>query len=314
MVFVLALGASLANALTSVFQRMGVERAPAGTTLRLSLLMYALRRRIWLLGFALMIVSFLLQAVALHFGQLSQVQPILTTELVFLVVILALWFGFAITRRELLGSLAVTGGLAGFLYFANPEYGTLAPPLWQGIITGAACCAAITAAVVLALRGPRWWRAAMFGTAAAISFAVTAACTKEVSGYAAADWASLYRHWQTYALAIFGTLAVFLAQNAFHAGPIVASQSTIVLVDPLASILIGIGLFGDNLRTTGPWGPLEALSLLVMFAGAFSLAHSPLVSGMKGGGDEYHELLSQRSRSAQLPGAAAPCQPPPSPS
>ena len=45
MVFVLALGASLANALTSVFQRMGVERAPAGTTLRLSLLSYALRRR-----------------------------------------------------------------------------------------------------------------------------------------------------------------------------------------------------------------------------------------------------------------------------
>ena len=313
MVFVLALGAALANALTSVFQRMGVERAPADSTLRLSLLVYALRRRIWLLGFALMIVSFLLQAVALHFGRLSQVQPILTTELVFLVVILALWFGFAITRRELFGSLAVTGGLAGFLYFANPEYGTLAPSLWQWIITGAACCAAIATAVVLAMRGPRWWRAAMFGTAAAICFAVTAACTKEVSGYAATDAGSLYRHWQTYALAIFGTLAVFLAQNAFHAGPIVASQSTIVLIDPLASILIGIGLFGDNLRTSGPWGPLEALSLLVMFAGAFSLAHSPLVSGMKGGGDEYHELLSQRSRSAQLHGTA-PAQPPPSPS
>jgi hypothetical protein len=313
MVYVLALGASLANALTSVFQRLGVERAPEGARLRLSLITYAVRRRIWLLGFALMIVSFLMQAVALHFGRLSQVQPILTTELVFLVVILALWFGFAITRRELFGSLAVTGGLAGFLYFANPEYGTLSPTPWQWIITGAACGAAIAAAIVLALRGPPWWRAAMFGTAAAISFALTAACTKQVSGYAATDWATLYAHWQTYALAIFGSLAVFLAQNAFHAGPIVASQSTIVLIDPLASILIGIGLFGDNLRTTGPWGPLEALSLLVMFAGAFSLAHSPLVSGMKGGGDEYHELLSQRSRSGQLSGSA-PLQPPPSPS
>ena len=86
MVFVLALGAALANALTSVFQRMGVEEAPACRTLRLSLMTYAVRRGIWLLGFALMIVSFLLQAVALHFGRLSQVQPILTTELVFLVV------------------------------------------------------------------------------------------------------------------------------------------------------------------------------------------------------------------------------------
>ena len=85
MVFILALGASLANALTSVFQRMGVENAPAETTLKLSLMTYAIRRGIWLLGFALMIVSFVLQAIALHFGRLSQVQPILTLELVFLV-------------------------------------------------------------------------------------------------------------------------------------------------------------------------------------------------------------------------------------
>jgi drug/metabolite transporter (DMT)-like permease len=299
MVFALALGASLANALTGVFQRMGVEHAPANSTLRLSLLTYALRRGIWLAGFALMIVSFVLQAIALHFGRLSEVQPVLTTELVFLVVVLAVWFGFPIGRREWAGALAVTGGLAGFLYCADPVDGTLSPPLWAWAVTGAACSATIVIAVLLALRGPRWWRAAMFGTAASVSFAFTAACTKVVSGFAASDWASLYRHWQTYALACFGALAVFLAQNAIHAGPIVASQSTIVLVDPLASILLGIGLFGDNLRTSGPWGPLEALSLLTMFAGAFWLAHSPLISAMKGS-DQHQLLLSRRSRSAGL--------------
>ena len=90
----LALGASLANALTSVFQRMGVEDAPA--TPRCDCSLHRVRRapRVWLLGFALMIVSFMLQAIALHFGRLSQVQPILTTELVFLVAMLAIWFGF----------------------------------------------------------------------------------------------------------------------------------------------------------------------------------------------------------------------------
>lgn len=311
MVVVLALGASLANALTSVFQRMGIESAPASATLRLSLLAYALRRGIWLAGFGLMIVSFVLQAVALHFGRLSEVQPILTTELVFLVAILAVRFGFTIGRREWLGALAVTGGLAGFLYFAHPVEGTLSPPLWKWGVSGGACSIVIVIAVVLALRGPRWWRAAMFGTASAVSFAFTAACTKVVSDIVASDWTLLYRHWQTYALAFFGALGVFLTQNAIHAGPIVASQSSIVLVDPLASILIGVGLFSDNLRTSGAWGPLEALSLLVMFAGAFWLAHSPLVSGMKDGGDEYHQLLSQRSGSAHWP---APPVPPLSPS
>jgi drug/metabolite transporter (DMT)-like permease len=306
MVFVLALGAAFANALTSVFQRKGIETAPASTTLRLSLITYALRRGIWLAGFALMIVSFVLQALALHLGRLSEVQPILTTELVFLVAVLAAWFGFTITRREWLGALALTGGLAGFLAFADPVDGTLSPPFWEWVVAGGACSGAIAVAVLLALRGPRWWRAAMFGTAASISFAFTAACTKVVSGFAAADWAMLYKHWQTYALACFGALAVFMAQNAIHAGPIVASQSTVVLVDPVVSILIGVGLFGDNLRTSGAWGPLEALSLLVMAAGAVLLAHSPLVAGLKGGSDEYSELLSQRSRGGRITDATCP--------
>ena len=309
MVFVLALGAAFANALISVFQRKGIETAPASSTLRLSLITYALRRGIWLAGFALMIVSFLLQALALHLGRLSEVQPILTTELVFLVAVLAAWFGFTITRREWLGALALTGGLAGFLAFADPVDGTLSPPLWEWVVAGGACTGAIAVAVLLALRGPRWWRAAMFGTAASISFAFTAACTKVVSGFAAADWAMLYRHWQTYALACFGALAVFLAQNAIHAGPIVASQSTVVLVDPVASILIGVGLFGDDLRTSGAWGPLEALSLLVMAAGAVLLAHSPLVAGLKGDSDQYSELLSQRSRSGPMTDATCPSPP-----
>jgi hypothetical protein len=89
-----------------------------------------------------------------------------------------------------------------------------------------------------------------------------------------------------------------------HAGPIVASQSTLVLVDPLASILIGISLFGDDLATTGSALPLEAISLLVAFAGAFALAHSPLISGMRAGG-EYSESLSAHSgRSHSAPDAA----------
>ena len=299
MVYVLALAASLVNALTSVLQRLGVQNAPAGSTLRLSLLTHALRRGVWLLGFALMIVSFVVQAIALHIGRLSQVQPILTTELVFLAAILAIWFRFRIGRREWFGAIAVAGGLSGFLYFARPQFGMSPPAGWRWAVAGGVCVAIIIVAVLLALRGARWWRATMFGIAASISFAFTAACTKVVSDYASADWTQLYRHWQTYALAFFGALAVFLTQNAIHAGPLVASQSTLVLIDPLASICIGIGLFGDDLQTGGAAGPLEALSLLIAFCGAVMLARSPLISAMKEG--ERLEPQPLRSRSAPLP-------------
>ena len=302
MVYVLALAASLVNALTSVLQRLGVQNAPADATLRFSLLKYALRRGVWLLGFALMILSFLLQAIALHVGRLSEVQPILTTELVFLAAILAIWFRFPIGRREWIGAVAVAAGLSGFLYFAQPEYGMTPPPGWRWAVAGGICVGIIVIAVFLAMRGPRWWRAAMFGTAASVSFAFTAACTKVVSGFAAADWTQLYKHWQVYALAGFGAMAVFLTQNAIHAGPLVASQSSLVLVDPLASICIGIGLFGDDLHTGGASGPLEALSLLVAFGGAVWLARSPLIAAMNEG--ERLELQPRRPRSEPLPGIA----------
>ncbi len=300
MVYLLATFSALANALTSILQRMGVEDAPAESTLHLSLLTHALKRGVWLLGFAVMIVSFLCQAVALHLGDLSQVQPILTTELLFLVLLLATWFRFRIGLREWLGCLAAAGGLAGFLAFAQPGGGQLVPTNLGWLVVGSVCGGVILVAVVLALRGPRWWRATMFGAAGAVGFAFTASLIKTVGDYVAADWTSMFVHWQTYGLAVCGVGSVFLAQNAFHAGPIAASQTALVLVDPLASIAIGIGLFGDNLRTAGAYGPLEALSLLVMFIGAVSIAHSPLISGMKGDDERYSELLSLRSRSKRL--------------
>jgi uncharacterized membrane protein len=300
MVYLLALSSALANALTSILQRMGVEDAPPEATLKLSLLTHALRRGVWLLGFAFMVGSFLLQAVALHLGDLSQVQPILTTELLFIVFLLATWFRFRVGIREWIGCLAAAGGLAGFLVFAQPSGGNLVPTTRGWIVVGSLCGGVAILAVLLALRGPRWWRAAMFGTAGAVGFAFTASLIKTVGNYVASDWTEMFFHWQTYGLAVSGVVSLFLAQNAYHAGPIAASQTALVLVDPLASLAIGIGLFGDNLRTTGAYGALEASSLLIMFIGVGFIAHSPLISGMKGEDDRYAEMLSLRSRSKRL--------------
>jgi drug/metabolite transporter (DMT)-like permease len=296
MVYVLALAAALSNALTSVFQRMGVEDAPQESTMTLSLMTHAIRRGIWLLGFFFMVCSFLLQAFALHAGRLSVVQPILTMELLFLVFILGTYFGYKITLREWIGASAIAFGLSGFLVFSNPGGGNEVPSNLDWILVGSLTSAAIVVTVVATRWGPRWWKAAMFGSAAAISFAFTAALIKVVGNYAARDWVSLFVHWQTYGLVVFGLAGLFLTQNAFHAGPLAASQSTLVLVDPLASILFGIALYGDSLRTANPWGPLEAVSLLVMFAGAVFLSNSPLVTGLRGEGKgaEYEDLLSRR--------------------
>ena len=73
--FLLAALAAFTNAVTSVLQRIGVESAPESSTLRLSLISHAIKRGIWLIGFALMLVQFGLQATALSSASSASSSP-----------------------------------------------------------------------------------------------------------------------------------------------------------------------------------------------------------------------------------------------
>ncbi len=297
MVFVLATAAAFSNALTSILQRLGVESAPEEDAMSMRLVVYALRSPIWIAGFLAMVVAFLFQAMALSYGDLSTVQPILTSELIFIVAILGLWFKQHLGWHEWLGAIATAAGLSGFLYIGSARAGAGVPSPLDWLIVGASVLCAVAVTVMLARRGSRYWKAAMFGAAGAVTYAFTAALIKVTATYFSQGWVHVFVHWQTYGIAIAGLLAVFMAQNAFHAGPITASQSALVIVDPIASILIGITLFGDHLRTGGLRGPLEVFSLIVMFIGAFYLSHSPLVVGVKSEDKEGNlrsELLLDR--------------------
>jgi len=121
MVYVLAIAGALSNALTTILQRLGVEDAPAEDSLHLSLIAYAVRRKVWLLGCVGLVAGFLLQAFALHVGRLTIVQPILTLELPFLVAILAFWFRKNLSWKEWTGAIVATAGLALFLALAVPQ-------------------------------------------------------------------------------------------------------------------------------------------------------------------------------------------------
>ena len=295
MAYVLAASAAFVNALTSVLQRIGVETAPESTTMRLSLMRHAIKRGIWLIGFALMLVVFGLQATALRFGQLSVVQPVLTTELLFLLLILGVWFRYRLGWKEWLGSLIIVAGLGGFFLVAAPKGGNAIPSNHQWLVATVILLAVIAGFVVAALRGPRWWRAASFGAATAVTAAYTAALTKAITTYTTQGWGHVLTHFQPYMLAVCGLGTVFLLQNALHAGPITASRTTLVTINPLVSIVLGITLFNDKLRTGG-WVFLEVAALAVLVAGVVTLARSPLVAGTHEAGDLDEMLGSARHR------------------
>ena len=300
--FLLAALAAFTNAVTSVLQRIGVESAPEDSALKLSLMSHAIRRGVWLVGFALMLVQFGLQATALRFGQLSVVQPVLTTELLFLLLILAVWFRYRLGAREWLGALLVVGGLAGFFLAARPRGGQLLPTTSQWVVASVILIGAITVCIAAALRGPRWWRAAAVGAATAVTAAYGASLTKSITSYVTQGWGHVFTHFQPYMLAVPGLGTVFLLQNALHAGPITASRTTLVTLNPLLSIVIGVTLFGDVLRGGPLWIPLEILALAVLVAGVVVLTRSPLVAGSgEGEGSDDEMLGGARERAMHVP-------------
>ena len=79
---VLAVAACLCTATASVCQRKGA-RSTETAGLDLRLVFRLARQPVWLLGIASMILGFVFQLTALHFGSLALVQPILAAELLF---------------------------------------------------------------------------------------------------------------------------------------------------------------------------------------------------------------------------------------
>ena len=293
--------AAFTNALTSVLQRMGVETAPESSALRASLIGHAVKQRIWLIGFGFSLVQFGFVATALKHGQLSTVQPVLTTELLFLLLILAVWFRYRLGAREWLGAALVVAGLGGFFLAARPHGGQLLPSDSQWVVATLVVAAAVACGIVAGLRGPRWWRAAALGAATAVTASYTSALTKAITGYLDHGWSAVFSHFQPYMLGVVGVGTVFLLQSALHAGPITASRTTLVTLNPLVSIVLGISLFGDVLRGGATWIGLEVLALAVLVAGVVVLTRSPLVAGSPDGHADDEKLGGARQRAMMVP-------------
>ena len=293
--------AAFTNALTSVLQRMGVETAPESSALRASLIGHAVKQRIWLIGFGFSLVQFGFVATALKHGELSTVQPVLTTELLFLLLILAVWFRYRLGAREWLGAVLVVAGLGGFFLAARPHGGQLLPSGSQWLVATLAVAAAVACGILAALRGPRWWRAAALGAATAVTASYTSALTKAITGYLDHGWSAVFSHFEPYMLAVVGVGTVFLLQSALHAGPITASRTTLVTLNPMVSIVLGTTLFGDVLHGGAVWIALEVVALGVLVAGVVVLTRSPLVAGSPGGHTDDEKLGGARQRAMTIP-------------
>src|SRR5215831_8594122 len=101
-----ALCAAFCFALGSLIQQ-GAARQAHARTLRFGLLVALARERRWLGGMAITVSSFGIQGVALAFGPLALVQPLVATEVLFALPMIARRNRLPLRRKGIIGGLGV---------------------------------------------------------------------------------------------------------------------------------------------------------------------------------------------------------------
>lgn len=279
----LAVVAAGVNAASNVLQRMANRREPPQLQMSLRLVADLVRRPVWLAGFAAVVLSFLLMASALGFGQLAVIQPIIILELPLTLIAGARIFGSRLGRREWVAAGVMTLGLAGLIVFLSPRGGQ--PSVgWVTWTVGIGGSLLLVAGLVLLARlvvSSDGTRAAVLGAATGITFGLTAALMKGMTEQFSGGLGSIFVAWQTYAMAVSGLLGMYLLQTALHAGRLIAAQPGITLLDPFTAIVWGIVGFGEQVRG-GIFLVLAVVSAGVLAAGALALSRSPLLEQEEG--------------------------------
>jgi drug/metabolite transporter (DMT)-like permease len=245
----LALIAAGIFALSTVLQQRGGLKAPP-LSLRHPASFAALGGQVtWLVGFALLVPGWILQAMALDRGRVAVIQPIFTMTIVF-VLPLGWWLtAQTVTARQVLEACVVVAGLSVFIVFGDPAGGRTDAPNWEwflSIAIIAALCGALLSLGGAKARLPV--RAAAYGTVAGVLSGLAATLTKPTLELLhSSGVGGMLGDWTVYVLGIAGLLGVLLQQVALQTGKLAPAVATGSVSNPLVGVLLGITLLQERL-------------------------------------------------------------------
>ncbi len=277
----IALASALAAATSSILQHHSARRAPDGRTHRL--FGHLLKHPAWIVGLVAALIGLILHVVALDYGQLAVVQPLLISGVLFALPISALLEGRRPSGREWLLALVLVAGLAAFLVAGRPAPGRVkldADVLAWSTVSGMAVVAVLA---VVGIKWARGHRCGLLGAAAGVGYGVVAALLKHATALMHHGLGELLTDWELYALIGAGAAALVLTQVAYRAGPLAKSMPALTVSDPAASVLLGVVAFQESLATDPLAITGQVVGFVVMAGAAAQLARREAAAGSAGG-------------------------------
>jgi hypothetical protein len=280
-ILILAVSAACCLGFGFVLQQNAAQKAPLSDFLSPRILLDLMKVPRWLGGIGLMVAGMALGAMALGQGEISLVEPLLATNLLFALALSRRQTKQPLGRQGWTGLALLAGGVTAFIVAGQPHGGTApSDPFRQwliiGVMVGVALLLTAHAKRSRLSSGP-----ALLATAAGLLYGVQDALTR-VTGqrFAEGGMAEVLTSWQPYAVVALGLTGLILVQSAFETASLRMSLPALTAAQPLAGILCGVGFLGDRLRADAGALAWESAGLAGIVVGIILLGtHSAMPCG-----------------------------------
>ncbi len=233
------------------------------------------RQPLWWAGTLAAVGGYVFQAVALAYGSLLLVQPLLVSSLLFALPMSAWASHHRITRAQWGWALLLTAALAAFVMVGRPHEGDYHPPVPGWTLALLVTVAPVAVCVIAARRTPGRARAMLLAVAVAVVLGVIAVLTKICTHrVAVGGWHALLTVPAPYLLVALAAGLTVLQQAAFHAGALQQSVPIMLVGEPIVAVLLGVLFLGERLQVRGAAAPALIVAVAAMVASAVALGRS----------------------------------------
>lgn len=256
--------------LASAVQQRVTKQVPEMSTLNPRLLIDLVRKPMWLASIVTVVVGVSLQVVALAFGPLVLVQPLLVTSVLFAAVFASWMANRHVDGLVLFGGFLCAGGLSTVLVLGRPTGSGEAATIDVRAIPLALLLVVLLGVCVLAAQvGRGKLRVLGLALATGVLYGVTAALMKVVATEVrVGGLVAPFQNWVLYVVCIVGPAGFLLSQNTFQQGTLISpAVAVITTVDPLVGVAIGVSWFGEQVVVSPAVVAGEAVGAVVLIGG-----------------------------------------------
>lgn len=241
----------------------------------------SLRRPAWWASLALALAAYGFQALALAFGSLLVVQPILVLSLMFTLLLSARVEHRKMSPQGTAWATLLTIFVAVVILVGRPVPGTAPPGMVGWVLAIGVGLAWMVGTVAFARTRGAATQALAYGILCGAIFGYLAVFSKvAVDAYVHGGVVGLVESWQFWAMLACAVLGTAVQQFAFGASKLATTLPAMKVVEPLVALTLGIVLLGENfaVSSVGGWVAMVA-SIIMMLASAAMLTRVSIQVG-----------------------------------